>query len=373
MDSEHPSVTGFLRSGAFAVVSILAIALLGLYYALYNPSPAATLALTETSVSPCRPPSKAIVVCSVAPPIVAPGDAVTVEFAAGDDSAVDPKTFRLRLGEKIFTDIVPEQPAAAEVLFRLPDPARADQSHDINASGWGTLLGSPPVGGVRVVDVGLSANGIGLTTPLGADGRVRPLTVALRIFPPALLLVAVVAAALLLSGVLYLAAQTDLLRDAREVAPKQRKPFSLAKCQMAFWFFLVTGLFLFIAVVTWGYNGVVTSQSLLLLGISSATALGATQIDQAHASGQKDQPVGPPHVSLLNDLLTDDTGYAFHRIQVLVWTLILGAISVISAYRALTLPNFDTQLLLMMGISNGLYLGFKYPEAQTATVPQDNG
>src|SRR5262249_10534040 len=66
----------------------------------------------------------------------------------------------------------------------------------------------------------------------------------------------------------------------------------------------------------------------------------------------------------LIDILCDETGVSFHRLQVVIWTLVLTLIFVFSVYRRLDMPDFDNQLLALMGISNGTYLGFKLPEKQ---------
>jgi hypothetical protein len=52
------------------------------------------------------------------------------------------------------------------------------------------------------------------------------------------------------------------------------------------------------------------------------------------------------------------------RLQVLIWTLVLGVISIFSIYRSL-LPAFEDTLLAMTGISSGLYVGLKWPEKPT--------
>ena len=56
------------------------------------------------------------------------------------------------------------------------------------------------------------------------------------------------------------------------------KPYSLAKLQMAVWFFLVLAAFLFIWIVTGQYDSI-TPQVLGLMGIATGTALGAAVID----------------------------------------------------------------------------------------------
>ena len=55
-------------------------------------------------------------------------------------------------------------------------------------------------------------------------------------------------------------------------------------------------------------------------------------------------------------------GVGFHRFQMAVWTLVFGIIFVRSVYRELAMPNFDTTLLGLMGLSSGTYIGFKIPE-----------
>jgi len=65
---------------------------------------------------------------------------------------------------------------------------------------------------------------------------------------------------------------------------------------------------------------------------------------------------------LLRDILRDGSGYSFHRFQIFAWTIVLGIIFVSSVYNNLTMPEFSTTLLGLMGISSGTYIGFKFPE-----------
>jgi len=64
----------------------------------------------------------------------------------------------------------------------------------------------------------------------------------------------------------------------------------------------------------------------------------------------------------LRDLLSDGSGYSFHRFQIFAWTIVLGIIFVSSVYNNLTMPEFSTTLLGLMGLSAGTYIGFKFPE-----------
>ena len=82
--------------------------------------------------------------------------------------------------------------------------------------------------------------------------------------------------------------------------------------------------------------------------------LAITKIDQAAQGGSS--------AGLLQDILSDATGYSLHRFQIVAWTAVLGVIFVASVYNTLKMPEFSTNLLALMGISAGTYIGFKFPE-----------
>ena len=64
--------------------------------------------------------------------------------------------------------------------------------------------------------------------------------------------------------------------------------------------------------------------------------------------------------TIKEDLLTQEAGtYDFHRFQMLAWTLVLGVIFIAKVLQERTMPQFDSNLLLLMGISSGAYIGFK--------------
>jgi hypothetical protein len=64
----------------------------------------------------------------------------------------------------------------------------------------------------------------------------------------------------------------------------------------------------------------------------------------------------------LRDILSDSSGYSFHRFQIFAWTIVLGIIFMSSVYNNLTMPEFSPTLLGLMGLSAGTYIGFKFPE-----------
>jgi hypothetical protein len=163
-----------------------------------------------------------------------------------------------------------------------------------------------------------------------------------------LVLLALVAIALLL-----FARSSDMLREGPPI-DGVRRPYSLARAQMAFWFFLLTTGYVFIWLVTGEHDSI--SPSLLgLVGISAATALAAFAVTPAER-----KPAAS--AGWWRDLVTGENGIvALDRFQVVVWTLILGGIFLMSVLWDLTMPEFSATMLALMGISSGTYIGFKLP------------
>jgi hypothetical protein len=93
---------------------------------------------------------------------------------------------------------------------------------------------------------------------------------------------------LLIGGLIWLLwwrARIDpTLRDnlLPQIEPKFQT-YSLARWQMAFWFSLIFGSFVFLFLLTWDYN-TIGSQALSLMGISGGTALAAVAVDVAKDS-----------------------------------------------------------------------------------------
>jgi hypothetical protein len=181
----------------------------------------------------------------------------------------------------------------------------------------------------------------------------------------------------------------------------ERRPYSLARTQLAVWFLVIFAAFVFIWLVT-GRLDSLTTQALALLGISSGTALGAAVIDankRAAAKGQREEleraaaDASDPDkqkraatalaesqaastkrhsVGFWTDILSDENGVTFHRFQVLAWTLVLVIVFIASVYNTLAMPQFDGTLLGLLGLSSGTFLGFKIPEASpTNPKPPD--
>ncbi|MBA4407673.1 hypothetical protein C0389_10390 [bacterium] len=169
--------------------------------------------------------------------------------------------------------------------------------------------------------------------------------------------------------------KTNLLRDTptANVPEGYKRTYSLARSQVLFWTVLVLVSFVFIWVATGDIN-TITDSVLILIGISSATALGARAIDATNASknseGEKNDVAKGAEATKLEttsgsywkDLLGGNSDDGVHRLQIVVWTIVLGIIFICSVWADLTMPEFNNTLLTLMGISSGTYIGFKMKE-----------
>lgn len=229
--------------------------------------------------------------------------------------------------------------AAKELRFQL-------QRNSDNKAVWAALLRDPFKRRPRPVDASVGMSG---GIPVEAEKATFHLvTVKWAWYAWAWLV-------LLLLVLVFVFLERDMLRDFG--SPEH--PYSLGRCQMAWWFFLV----LFGYVLIWLISGdqdTITPSLLALMGISAATAVGSVAIDNnegisaATAAKQRD---------FLTDILSDSEGhFGLHRFQIVVWTVVLGIIFLVSVTTALTMPVFSPTLLATMGISAGTYLGFKFPE-----------
>lgn len=318
-------------------------------------------------------------------------------------------------GRKI-KGIIPESgaPQAEEqkLQFHLQRNTDSDEA-------WADLLGAPYIGQnffwrPTAISVGLE-NGFALPTDVKGEKFKLVRVHFIRFW------ICLVGLLILLYFILRLAKSSDILRDFGKLpeGASTLKTYSLARCQMAFWFFWVIASFLFIWVITGAYD-TITATVLALIGIGAGTALGAAVIDagkQEEASSQSSSleaerrtlkealaaldtqiaatplpaklselqtakeakqtrlnlvekqieelpAVASPHETqgFLKDILNDAHGVSFHRFQMFVWTIVLGFLFVYSVWKRLSMPELGATLLALQGISAGTYLGFKIPE-----------
>src|SRR6185369_11990440 len=107
-----------------------------------------------------------------------------------------------------------------------------------------------------------------------------PVVMTLRMFDPVWFGFSTIGFLAVLVLFWWRAIKGNIIRDSNPPEPPQgtRKPYSLARVQMAVWFFLVLGSFIYIYLITGDYN-TITEQALILIGIGTGTALAAAAID----------------------------------------------------------------------------------------------
>ena len=212
--------------------------------------------------------------------------------------------------------------------------------------------------------------------------------------------------------VIFLVAYYLLVKSRTALRDMKDGPYSLGKSQMAFWGLLVVLTFAGVWVLADTMERI-PPQVLILLGISGATGLSAVVIGENKKAGKKSEiqnaitklqeeqrrlekeqraapgdfpPVSQNRLATIKaeitelqeqlqsaesarssagfwqDICDDGNGVSFHRLQVVIWTVILGVIFVWSVAQVMSMPEFSETLLILLGISNGTYLGFKIPE-----------
>jgi hypothetical protein len=141
----------------------------------------------------------------------------------------------------------------------------------------------------------------------------------------------------------------------RRLAQHPSQRFSLSNIQILMWTLLV----LYALAFVWVANGMlldISSGVLILLGISGGTSIlvrGVENIGNTTMTPVTDTPK-------LKDLITNEKGdFDLLRFQMLGFTLFTLAYSFISVIRSEGLPDIPANLYLLMGISNGAYVGGK--------------
>jgi hypothetical protein len=190
--------------------------------------------------------------------------------------------------------------------------------------GWAHVLNQPVFTRKAIVSVGF-ANGEEMDSELTPDKNTgkRDQQFYLTVIPKfrtAFGLIIILGA---LIAFLALARHTHIIRDASAPRrPDGQRPYSLARGQMAFWFFLVIASYFFLWVVT-GDMDTLNPSVLALIGISAGTALGSAFVDAAKpvsAGSSGNQPivdVTRPHLEVLAELnqLRADTQKELEALQ----------------------------------------------------------
>jgi hypothetical protein len=286
-------------------------------------------------------------------------------------------------------------------LVRLEDEQEASKQNRLE---WNTLMSD--LRGDKVLHIRVATKG---NPPFWGPEE----TVAFQVLPRYSWAVLILLLVLLVCFIV-LAKRSDILRDSPSVNGVKQS-YSLARCQMAWWFFLVAASYCYLWTMLNNRDSL-TQGVLILTGVSAGTGLAAAVID-ANKRQQRDQleqeknqlTASLPSLSsefsaaapgsaaaaqlaaeqqqkrarlievtsnlaalpspvaksegFFPDILRDETGISFHRFQMMAWTIILGIVFVASVWSNFTMPDFSATLLGLMGISSGTYVGFKLSDA----------
>ena len=140
---------------------------------------------------------------------------------------------------------------------------------------WKSLLGAPSSLSIPVtVSLGKKTP-TPVTQTIFGDGKND--TMNLTVVSLWRFLGAAIPIILVIFFVLFCTKRTTLLKDNQlpQIDPA-RQPFSLGRCQMAFWFILVFASFVSLYALLWDYQGIISTQSLWLMGISGTTGIGGS-------------------------------------------------------------------------------------------------
>jgi len=150
--------------------------------------------------------------------------------------------------------------------------------------------------------------------------------------------------------------KSGMLRDSGIPQGGGKRPFSLARVQMVWWF-TITFISYVVIWLTMHELPNIPPSVLGLIGMAGGTALIAASVDK-----NNDAPL-QPSAGFWNDITTDAYGVTLPRLQQIIWTLLFGLVFIQQMLRDLSMPDFDSSVLALMGISAGAYLGFKVPES----------
>lgn len=252
--------------------------------------------------------------------------------------SIDYSKVRLFLNGVQFSTMTPQMKAPDVLAFSLVYDSAT-------ARAWRLLLGTKHTR-ERTVRVAISTSDI----PMHSQAEN---TTMLVLYSTGMFVVALVSVLLVVLVIVVLGRRTALLRDGDKTTS-----YSLAQCQMALWFVLVFAAYLFIALLTNQWDGIINNTVLVLVGLGAATPAAATAVQTMRETRAAPQPTQ----SFIVDILSDGTKERLHRLQYVVWTIALGGVFCWTVWNNLAMPAFSTELLLLLGISSGAYVTLRETE-----------
>ncbi len=287
------------------------------------------------------------------------------------------RNFRLRLGEQTFTTVAPsgrvERLPGGKPLHLITFSLR-EINEDKEA--WLNLLKASPLASVSCEAALAYQHPEGRESILAATPAAR---LRIPLFTWAFWLNFIIIGGFFALFIKHMR-QSEMLRDSGIVLinriPKSKDywhqyahPLSMGRLQMSIWFFIIIASFVFLWCATGSIAGV-SSTAFILMGISGGTTAVSCFISSKQEWDARVRSAASPNRSRLAnwviDLLSDEHGPTIHRFQMLAWTLVLGVVFVHDVITDYSMPVFSNEVLGLMGISSGVYVGFKMKEGAPA-------
>jgi hypothetical protein len=234
---------------------------------------------------------------------------------------------------------------------------------------------------VPLADLRIIATGATLTTPVDVT---RPIGVT-RVF---VALVLAILSVVLAFCFLYTWRGCKQIKGGNillKLIATRKGYASLSQLQIILWTFLVGASAIYVMTLS-GNLIEISNGTLVLLGITGTAVLGSklqSNVEDKNASALSAAPAPPqalasaqapdgvlpparvaeadlPHVPRWSDLLISDGEIDVSRVQMLFFTVITAVFVGMKVLNSYTIPEIPESFLILMGISNGVYITNKY-------------
>lgn len=175
--------------------------------------------------------------------------------------------------------------------------------------------------------------------------------------------IAIIIVAAMWLAAIFLSLKTTIIKD---ISDSPNKPYSFSRTQLLWWTLLIASCF----ILGFAYNEnlpAINNTALALLGIGLGTTTLARVVDNNQVNQSSTNNIvrhqNQASQGFFTDLLSDDTGISVHRFQSFVFNVIFGIAYITDFFNLnYTLPTYDNQQLLLLGISSGAYVALKMNE-----------
>jgi len=168
--------------------------------------------------------------------------------------------------------------------------------------------------------------------------------------------------AAMLFFLVILALRHNILKDDNNVY------YSLGRTQLLYWTVIIAMAYIYLCYVN-GTLPDIPPSVLIILGISAATTAATKVIEN---DKNKDFVPIDPHAKsqgLFIDILSDAHSINIQRFQNVVFNLLFGIVLIEKTLSTNVIPEFDNNVLLLLGISAGTYAGLKSTETNNKPIP----